>query len=355
MNMQAKLKKTILVIDDDAINLSTAKRFLENDYTIIGVTSAMQGLTVLERRIPDLILLDIQMPYMDGFDFMSEIRVNEVYRTIPVIFLTADRDPKTEAHCLDVGASDFISKPFEPRIMLSRVSRCIELSSFQKNLQGVLKDKTRQLEKMQYEFTREMAEIVEGRDENTGGHIRRTCCYVEMTAHQMRKRGLYTEALTDEYIDHLVQAANIHDLGKIRISDTILNKPGRLTPEEFDIMKQHVAYGGEMVEKLFGNWEDKEYFNVTKNLVCYHHEKWNGEGYLAGLKGEEIPLEARIMAIADVFDALISKRCYKEPMSIDKAFDIIRESSGTHFDPAIAEVFVEMRPYIETWIESGSY
>ena len=192
-----------------------------------------------------------------------------------------------------------------------------------------------------------LANLIESRDGETGGHIIRTSRYVEMLAKKTRQMGYYTDILTDEYIELLVRAAPMHDIGKISISDLILRKQGKLTPEEFDIMKDHASEGGRIIRSVMSDIENKDYVDMAVQVAECHHEKWDGSGYPKGLCGEEIPLCARIMAIADVFDALVSKRCYKEAFSFDKAFGIIAGSSGTHFDPILTDVFLKMRPQIE--------
>lgn len=191
-----------------------------------------------------------------------------------------------------------------------------------------------------------MANLIENRDGDTGEHIKRTSQYVEMLANRAREAGLYTDILTDEYIMLLVKAAPMHDVGKISVPDRILQKPGRLTEEEFEQMKRHAPEGGRIVKEVFRDVEDEKYIEIASQVAAYHHEKWDGNGYTSGLSGEEIPLSARIMALADVFDALVSKRCYKDAMSYDKAFQIIEESAGTHFDPQLTEIFLEMREEI---------
>lgn len=191
-----------------------------------------------------------------------------------------------------------------------------------------------------------MANLIENRDGDTGEHIKRTSQYVEMLAKRAREAGLYTDILTDEYIMLLVKAAPMHDVGKISVPDRILQKPGRLTEEEFEQMQRHAPEGGRIVREVFRDVEDEAYIEIASQVAAYHHEKWDGNGYVSGLAGEEIPLSARIMALADVFDALVSKRCYKDAMSYDKAFQIIEESAGTHFDPQLAEVFLDMREEI---------
>lgn len=192
-----------------------------------------------------------------------------------------------------------------------------------------------------------MANLIESRDGNTGEHVKRTSYYVELLAKEAKHRGLYSDILTDDYIELLVKATPLHDIGKIVVSDKILQKPGKLTPQEYEIIKLHAKEGGKVIQNVIGDIDENEYVAMASDVATYHHEKWDGSGYNEGLKGEDIPLCARIMALADVFDALVSKRVYKEAMPVDEAFKIIQESSGTHFDPKLAEVFLDLRPEIE--------
>lgn len=205
----------------------------------------------------------------------------------------------------------------------------------------------KELKSYHHEVVTGFATLVEKRDDNTGGHIRRTSLYVELLAKELRKRGYYKNVLTKDYIQNLLMAAPMHDIGKIAVPDAILQKPGRLTPEEFAIMKQHSADGGKIIKETFGKLGDEEYLDMAYLVARYHHEKWNGKGYPEGLSGKDIPLCARIMAIADVFDAVSEKRCYRDAMPIDKCFDIIREGSGTDFEPVLVEVFLDIRKKIE--------
>ena len=197
-----------------------------------------------------------------------------------------------------------------------------------------------------------MATLIESRDGDTGEHVKRTSVYVAMLAQAAREAGYERETLTDSYIELLVKAAPLHDIGKIAVSDTILLKPGRLTEEEFEKIKLHACEGGRIVREVIGGIGDDEYINIASDMAAYHHEKWDGSGYNTGLSGTDIPLSARIMAIADVFDALISKRCYKEKFPLDEAFGIIKDSGGTHFDPALAKIFLDIRPQIEEYLRS---
>lgn len=204
------------------------------------------------------------------------------------------------------------------------------------------------ISKMQHSMIVVLADMVESRDENTGMHIHKTAEYVRIILEKMKQMGLHKDFITDKYITNVVNSAPLHDIGKIRIPDQILNKPGKLTDEEFAIMKSHAAAGGEMIEKVIKQVPDSSFLKEAKSIAAYHHEKWNGTGYPYGLAGEDIPFSARVMAVADVFDALVSKRIYKPQMPIEKAFSIIREGSGTHFDPEVVDVFFAAREQIQS-------
>jgi len=195
-----------------------------------------------------------------------------------------------------------------------------------------------------------MANLIESRDGETGEHVKRTSDYVEMISKYLLSEGSY-EQMDATYQENMVKAAPLHDIGKIKVPDSILQKPGKLTPEEFEIIKQHATKGGEIIYSIMRNIEEKEYLDIAHDVAMYHHEKWDGSGYPEGLKGENIPLCARIMAIADVFDALVSKRCYKEAFPFERAYEMIEESSGTHFDPQIVEVFVKLKPEIKRYLQ----
>ncbi len=342
------MSKTILVVDDDRSNLFMAEKLLKEEYHVISVISGAQALRFLEKKKPELILLDINMPEMSGFDVIKKIKEEEEWRKIPVIFLTADTDSTTEVNCLKLGAVDFIAKPFEPEIMRTRISRSIELEEYRQDLEGAVRRQTQKIELMQHEVIISMANLIESRDGSNGEHVKRTSYYVEQIVNKLFSDDKYTAIIHPEYVHNLVKAAPMHDIGKITVPDNILQKPGRLTAEEFEIMKLHAANGGKIIRETMGKIEEKDYIDIAYNVATYHHEKWDGSGYPEGLKGENIPLEARIMAVADVFDALISKRCYKDAMSLDEAFKIMVESRGTHFDPAVVDAFLDIRTVIES-------
>jgi len=337
------MQQMILIVDDNRSNIKIAQAILENEYRV------------------GLILLDISMPEMSGFEVMEQLQLHDEWKNIPVIFLTANVEPQIEAKCFKMGAVDFIAKPFVPEVIKNRINRTLELQEYRKNLEQFVKNQAQKILQQTEEIARKqqeimdiqqqviisMANLIEGRDGSTGGHIKRTSQYVELIAKALKNKGKFLDILNDEYIENLCKAAPMHDIGKICISDTILKKPGRLTEAEFDIMKHHAEEGGNIISSTMGKIEKKEFVDIAFDIATYHHEKWNGEGYPKGIKEEKIPLSARIMAVADVFDALVSKRCYKEAMNSEEAFNIIEASSGSHFDPEIAKAFIELREKIE--------
>ncbi|MCI5587616.1 MAG: response regulator [Lachnospiraceae bacterium] len=354
--------KTILVVDDDKMNLMTAKRILSKQYRVVTVNSGDMALTYLGRNIPDLILLDIKMPNMSGFDVMEKLREKDEWKNIPVIFLTADRDNETEIQCFEIGATDFIVKPFVPAIMMSRIQRTIELESYKKDLEGAIKEqaaeilkKNIKIVKMQREVIVSMANLIESRDGSTGEHVKRTAIFVKLIAQNLMENHMFEDTLTQEYFENVCKAAPMHDIGKITVPDYILKSTGNLSEEEFERMKNHSVEGGKIIRETLGKIEDSKYIEIAADMATYHHEKWDGTGYPEGISGEDIPLCARIMAVADVFDALAFRRYYKEALSLDATFDIIEESSGTHFDPVVTDALCNVRKKIEEMFEHNEF
>ncbi len=336
--------KHILIVDDNKTSLSTAKSALNDAYKVTAVTSGAQALKFLEKNLCDIILLDINMPEMDGFEVMRKIRENSERADIPIIFLTADSDAETESRCLEEGASDFIAKPFVLNVMRSRISRILELDDLRKNLAEKLDERTQHISQIQQMMVLGMATMVESRDNSTGGHIKRTSMVVETFAGKLSS---LSYGFSRSFLKKVIRAAPMHDLGKIAVDDRILRKQGKFTDEEYAEMKKHSGEGARIVKQILEGVEEEEFVKIAVNIAHYHHEKWNGMGYPTGIAGEEIPVEARIMALADVFDALVSKRCYKDAFSYDKAFGIIEESLGSHFDPELGRIFITCRPELE--------
>lgn len=347
-------KKVIMVVDDDYENHVIAQNILGDQFKIANIKEGAMVNQFIPRINPDLVLLDINMPEMDGFEVFERMKDTFGEDCPVVIFLTADRRTETEVACFKAGAVDYIVKPFEPDIMINRIMRTLELEELRKNLAHKVEKQIDKIHhqslkmlKLQRKLIDGLAMLIESRDGNTGEHVINTRRYVSMIVNKMFEKGMYPDIINQEYIDKIYAVAPLHDVGKIMISDVILNKPGRFTEEEFEIMKKHASEGGRIVEELLGEDADPLLLQIAKEVTQFHHEKWNGKGYPKGLIGEKIPLAARIMAVADVFDALISKRVYKEPISVDEAFNIIKIDSGKHFDPEIAEVFLELHAEIK--------
>lgn len=339
-------KKRILVVDDERTNLVRAKMLLQEEFAPILVSSGQQCLEYLNEHRPDLILLDIMMPDMDGLQVMKKIQENEELKNIPVIFLTADSTPETEAACFQAGAVDVSIKPIQPIGVMSRIRRAIELYEYRENLEAVIFEQKHQINNMKYDFIVSMSNLVDNRDITTGEHIRRTANVVWRIGLKLLKDGKFADILTPDYVETMRLAAPMHDIGKIKISDSILQKPAKLTEEEYEIMKEHTVFGKEVIVETLGNLEDRLLVQVACDIAEYHHEKYNGKGYPRGLAGEAIPLCARIMAVADVYDALKEKRCYKDAFPLEEVYDIMLEDSGSHFDPVVLEAFMSIREEI---------
>ena len=353
------MSEVILVVDDDTANLMLAKKILGGDFRIAAANSGEAACRYLESNRPDLVLVDINMPDMDGFELVAKMKANPQWKSISVIFLTADKNEETEIRCFQAGAVDFVGKPFLPEILTSRVKRTLELERYRNSLEKMVEEQAQQLtgafrriSEMQEHVIVGMANLIESRDGSTGKHVKNTQTYVRMIAQELERRGLFSEVLTGDYIEKLCKAAPLHDVGKIQVPDSILQKPGRLTAEEYEIMKSHTTCSSAILDEIIGDVEEEDYIRLAKDVAMHHHERWDGKGYPMGLKGEEIPLGARIMALADVFDALYEERCYKPPMRpIEKIYEILAEGRGTQFDPVITDVFVSLNEPLREYLE----
>lgn len=345
-------QSTVLVVDDTPDNLSLMSGLLKDLYKVKVANNGEKALSIVASdNPPDLILLDIMMPGMDGYEVCSRLKANPETVDIPIIFLTAKAEVADEAHGLDLGAVDYITKPISPPIVLARVRNHLEL----KNARDFLKDRNRHLEAEVQKRTREvaavqdvtihaMASLAETRDNETGNHIRRTQLYVKLLAEKLRNNPRFRAELdSDKVIDLLVKSAPLHDIGKVGIPDRILLKPGRFEPDEFEIMKQHTTLGRDAIIAAESSLDLELPFLACAREIAYsHQEKWDGSGYPEGLSGDDIPVSARIMAVADVYDALISRRIYKPAMPHEKAVSIIAEGKGNHFDPDMVDAFLEI-------------
>ena len=335
--------KKIFRIDDNEANLFSARAALDDTYEIFATQSTERMFKLLDKITPDLILLDIEMPEMDGFEALKILKEDEKYRSIPVIFLTGKHDSASELRGFELGAVDFINKPFSALVLLRRIKLHIETDE-------LIKESRRDLERTHNATIEVMANMVERRDQITGGHIGRTQKYLEILINELLRTGTYADEISGWDTGVLLPSAQLHDIGKIAISDLILNKPAKLTDEEFLQIKLHCGEGESIIDEIITKTKNNSFLTHAKRFAGYHHEKWNGKGYPIGLSGEEIPLEGRIMAIADVYDALVSERPYKQAFTHDRAVEIIKGDSGIHFDPKIVEAFLNVAE--DFWVQS---
>ncbi len=340
---------TVLVVDDTPDNLSLMSELLRDLYRVKVANSGERALKIAQADPrPDLILLDIMMPGMDGYEVCRRLKQDTTTRDIPVIFLTALAEMEDERKGLEMGAVDYITKPISPPIVLARVKNHLALKAsadFLRDkaqyLEGEVAKRTKEIMAIQDVTILAMASLAETRDSDTGSHIRRTQFYVKALAEEMRNNPKYAALLDDHYIAMLFKSAPLHDIGKVGIPDRILLKHGRLDAEEFGIMKMHAALGRNAIQSAENQLGMKvEFLTMAKEIAYCHQEKWDGSGYPQGLSGEAIPLSARLMALADVYDALICRRVYKEPMSHEEAAKIILEGKGRHFDPDVVDAFL---------------
>ena len=339
---------SVLVVDDSPDNLSLMSGLLKDEYRVKVANNGTRALKIAQsERPPDLILLDIMMPVMDGYEVCRQLKGDPATRDIPVIFLTARTDVADEQLGLELGAVDYITKPVSPPIVMARVRSHLRL----KSMADFLRDKNEFLEKEVQRRTREitnmqeiailaLASLAETRDLTTGYHLRRTQLYVQSLARALRSHPRFSDFLTDENISMLYKSAPLHDIGKVGIPDRILLKPAPLEPEELEIMKTHTILGRDAIaqaERSVGM--NLEFLRIAKEIVLSHQEKWDGTGYPEELSGDDIPISARLMAVADVYDALTTRRPYKEPFTHEQAVAFIMKGKGTHFDPELVEAF----------------
>ena len=338
-------KKTLLTIDDDPIILNQIMSILKNDYIVRPFTSGAKALEFLESHLVDLILLDCNMPGMSGFEVLEKLQENEWYKTIPVIFLTGSVDGDDEVKALSSGAMDYLLKPIKEQSLAQRVSLQIELQSYRNELEQLVAERTEDLYKANQKLLERekitldlLARAGDLRDHDTGEHIARTTNYVRIIAEDLVDIPTEGYELSRSRAVDIVDASKLHDIGKVAMPDGVLLKPGKLTPEEFDIIKTHPIHGAELLNEAVQKLGDDDLLKEARNIAYAHHEKWNGSGYPRKLEGIDIPLSARIAAIADVFDALTSERPYKKAFSNEEAFNILYKDAGSHFDPYLIEV-----------------
>ena len=343
----------IILVDDNIPNLTQGRNMLKTFYNVFPAPSAAKLFEILKNVLPDLILLDIEMPEVNGYETIQKLKADARFAEIPVIFLTVLDSDTNELKGLELGATDYISKPFSAPLLLKRIANQLlivqqkndlitnraALQDYADNLEQKVREKTAEVLNLQNAVISIVADLVEFRDKLTGGHTARTALYLKSLTAELVRTGVYKEEISKWDLDFFLSSAQLHDVGKIAVSDLILNKPDKLTPEEFEIMKTHVTVGVDAINKIISDAKEHAFLQHALAIVGTHHEKWDGTGYPLNISGKTIPLEGRLMAIADVYDALISERPYKKAFTHAEACRIIEEGSGTHFDPALVDIF----------------
>lgn len=354
----------VLIVDDSrAVRVFVRELLEQAGYAVIEANDGIAGLEVLATRKPDVVLLDIEMPHKTGLEVLDELDASS--RLYSVILFTTLSSLDSIVNGLERGADDYIVKPFKEAEFLARMTAAVRiahnkrllfearLKAEQTNkqlrlLQSILSDqklteqKIREISEAQNATIFAMAKLAEFRDEDTGGHLERVKEYCRLLADDLNRHSPYSDLITAEFIDCIQHAAPLHDIGKVAIPDHILQKPEKLTPEEFDRMKTHTVIGADNLQLVYNNYPGNLFVGMGIEIALYHHEQWDGSGYPDGLVGKNIPLPARIMALADVYDALRSDRCYRKAMTHEQARTIILEGDGRHFDPEVVMAFLRV-------------
>lgn len=340
-------RPAIMIVDDTEMNIDILVEALQEDYELIIAINGAEAIELLGEQKPDLILLDIMMPGLDGYEVLKIIKKRPDLEHIPVILLSAITDSEAKTKGFSLGAVDYITKPFEIVEVKARVRAQLKIEEarlFLENqnfiLEEKVKERTRQLERTNSAAIYCLAAVAETRDPETGQHIKRTQEYIKELALELSHNEEYKDILTQEYIELLYQSAPLHDIGKVGVRDSILLKPGPLSEEEFAEMKKHTIYGGESLMVGIKELGEDSFLTLAKEIALTHHEKWDGTGYPLGLSKTKIPISGRLMALSDVYDALISKRVYKTAFTHNQAKRIILEGRGTHFDPDVVDAFI---------------
>ncbi|MCL2851614.1 MAG: response regulator [Defluviitaleaceae bacterium] len=329
------IKKMIFVVDDSDTNLAMAKQVLEKQFKVMTVSTGERLFSLLEKFRPDLILLDIEMPVMNGFEILERMKNSEGLKDIPIIFLTSLRDSKVEVRGLEMGIVDFISKPFSGPVLLNRVRVHLEVDA-------IIRERTAQAENMHYNMMFVLADLVESRDEKSGGHIWRTTRFMKALKQAMIDSDIYVDEMKQLDDKTIESAAMLHDIGKISIPDEILKKTDKFEPAEFEVMRTHAVKGEIIIETMIARTGGNKLLENAKYFAAYHHEKWDGTGYPYGLKGMDIPIQGRMMAVVDFYDNLIMSRPGKSALSDEEAMEIMMMEVGTYFDPEIGRVLPEL-------------
>jgi len=347
------IRHKIILVDDNMANLTLGRHMLKMLYEVYPAPSAAKLFEILEQILPDLVLLDIEMPEMNGYEAIKKMKADARFADIPVIFLTAKSDVDSELEGFNLGAADYMSKPFFAPLLLKRIANQLlivrqkkalldsqaALKEYANTLEIMVNDKTKEVFALQNAVLATVANLAEFRDELAGNHITRVLRYLEALIAELIQAGTYADELIAWDLELFLHSAQLHDVGKLGISDLIVNKPAKLSPEEFELMKTHVTVGVDAIERIIRHIGKHVFLHHALLVVGTHHEKWDGSGYPTGLTGTNIPLEGRLMAIADVYDALVNVRPYKGALSHEEACKIIEAGAGTHFDPVLVDAF----------------
>lgn len=352
--MKEPYQCTILAVDDTKVNLDILVGALGERYDLSVAMNGPSALALATDDPPDLILLDIMMPGMDGFEVLSRLKGNPVTAEIPVIFLTALSDVADKARGFKMGAVDYIVKPFQIEEVHARINTHLklrnaqeELETFNNELQSLVARQVEEINQSQLAMIFALAKLSHTRDDNTGYHLERVQKLCQIMAAALSKNPDYARNVTPKFITTIFHASPLHDVGKVGIEDAILLKPASLTPLEYETMKTHTTIGAATLESVFKHYPNNDFIEMGIEIAKFHHEKWDGSGYPIGLSGEAIPLSARIMALVDVYDALRSRRPYKEPFSHQTALELIVEGAGTFFDPGLAAMFEKINLHFD--------
>ncbi len=343
-------KYRIMIVDDVPINLRILESILtKRGYQVFAHTTGEKALKAAAERRPDLILMDIDMPGLNGYEVCQRLKQDAKLKDIPVLFVSGLSDAEDKVKAFEVGGVDYVTKPFQAKEVLVRVKTQIDLCRMRRELEvrnrfleELVQKKVNEIQDSQLATLLAISKLAEFRDRETGQHIERTRIFCRMLARRLLKNPRYAERITNSFVENIFYAAPLHDIGKIGIPDRILLKPGKLAPDEFEIMKTHTAIGAMTLKSVQERYPYNAFINMGVTITGCHHEKWDGSGYPEGLAAEEIPLSARIMALADVYDALRSRRPYKAPLSREKCNEIILEKAGTYFDPDVVDAFLSL-------------
>lgn len=342
MIVEEEGRKHIVIVDDEPVNLALAENALSHNYKLTKLVSGEQLLRFLIRIRPDMILLDVQMPDMNGYEVLKKLSENPQTMDIPVVFLTSQIDAESEKTGFRLGAKDFIRKPFDNEIMLARVQSQMELYSYRTHLEKIVDEKTTRIANLQHALTISWAEMIESRDGTTGAHVRNTTTYFELLIKELASQPAYADELPEAILGELYRASTLHDIGKIGISDSILKKPGSLDKDELKQMQMHSQIGADMIDNIMTKTDFDKFLEYAKAMARFHHERWDGTGYPCGLCGRDIPIYVRALSIVDVYDALTSVRPYKRAFTHKEALGIINDENGKFFDPDVYIAFMDI-------------